>query len=146
MAESRRNTRNIGSYLIGHTLGEGAFGKVKIGTHLHTGEKVAIKILDKMKMQEDPDDIIRVQSEIAVLKKMRHKNIIQLYEIMESTKNIYLIQEYCEEKELFDYINKRKRLTEPEALRFFQEIIDALDYLHCQNIVHRDLKPENVML
>ena len=146
MAEFRRNTRNIGSYIIGNTLGEGAFGKVKIGTHIHTGEKVAIKILDKEKMKEDPDDIVRVQSEIAILKKMRHKNIIQLYEIMESSRNIYLIMEYCEEKELFDYITTRKRLTESEALKFFQEIIDTLDYLHCQNIVHRDLKPENLLL
>jgi len=146
MSEQRRNTRNIGSYIIGNTLGEGAFGKVKLGTHIHTGEKVAIKILDKKKMQEDPDDISRVQSEIAILKKMKHKNIIQLYEIMESTRNIYLIVEYCEEKELFDYINDKGRLSEAEALKFFQELIDALDYLHCQNIVHRDLKPENLLL
>ncbi len=114
--EARRDTRNIGSYILGATLGEGAFGKVRVATHIHTGEKVAIKILDKNAMQEDPDDIVRVQTEIAILKKMRHKNIIQLYEIMESTKNIYLVMEYCEGKELFEYIVMKKKLSEDEAL------------------------------
>jgi 5'-AMP-activated protein kinase catalytic alpha subunit len=144
--ESRREVNNVGSYILGVCLGEGAFGKVKVATHIHTGEKVAIKILDKSKMQEDPDDIVRVQNEIAILKKMRHKNIIQLYEIMESTKNIYLVMEYCEGKELFEYIVMKKRLSEAETLKFYQEIMESVEYLHKQNIAHRDLKPENLLL
>jgi serine/threonine protein kinase len=145
--KGRRESKTVGSYILGAELGEGAFGKVKVATHIHTGEKVAIKILDKDQiMQEGEEDIIRVQKEIAILKKLRHKNIVQLYELMETPKNIYLAMEYCEGKELFDYIIMKKQLSEAEACKFFQEIIDGIDYLHSQSIVHRDLKPENLLL
>jgi 5'-AMP-activated protein kinase catalytic alpha subunit len=98
---NKKTSKKKGSYILGKTLGEGAFGKVKVATHIHTGEKVAIKILDKTKM-ENEEDIERVQKEINILKKLRHKNIIQLYEIMQSTKNLYIVMEYCEEK---NYLN-----------------------------------------
>jgi 5'-AMP-activated protein kinase, catalytic alpha subunit len=142
----RRSTKHKGPYILGATLGEGAFAKVKVATHIHTGEKVAIKILDKTAMVEDEDDIKRVQKEINILKKLRHKNIIQLYEVMESRKNLYIVMEICEGRELFDYIVEKKRLSDLEACKLFQEIIDGVEYLHSQCIVHRDLKPENLLL
>lgn len=143
--EERRITKHKGPYILGATIGEGAFAKVKVATHIHTKEKVAIKILDKDKIQ-DEEDINRIKKEINILKKLRHKNIIQIYEVMESSRNLYIVMEYCEEKELFDYIVSKKRLDELEACRIFQEIIDGVEYLHSQCIVHRDLKPENLLL
>jgi len=142
--KSHKMSKNIGSYIIGKSIGEGTFGKVKVGKHIHTGEKVAIKILDKLKMVED-EDIRRVQKEISILKKLKHKNIIQLYEIIQTKKNIYLIMDFAEGGELFDYISLKKRLSEIEACKIFQEIISGLEYLHQQNYVHRDLKPENLL-
>ena len=109
VTKSRRDTKNVGSYILGETLGEGAFGKVKVGNHIQTNEKCAIKILDKEKM-EDEEDIIRVQREISILKKLRHKNLIQLYELMETPRKIYLAMEYCEGKELYDYIIMKKKI------------------------------------
>ena len=97
-------------------------------------------------MVEDEDDIKRVQKEINILKRLRHKNIIQLYEVMESKKNLYIVMEYCEGRELFDHIVAKKRLTDLEACKLFQEIIDGVEYLHYQCIFHRDLKPENLLL
>ncbi len=144
--KNNKNSNQKGPYLIGETIGEGAFAKVKVATHIHTNEKVAIKILDKTKFFKDEEDINRVQKEISILKKLKHKNIIQLYEIMESKKNLYIVMEYCEGKELFDYIVKKKKLNEIEACKFFQEIINGLEYLHNNNITHRDLKPENLLL
>ena len=149
--------RKKGNYILEETIGEGAFAKVKLGTHIHTGEKVAIKILNKEKLFEEAlednlangiegCDIQKIRKEINILKRLRHKNVIQLYEIMESKTNLYIVMEYCEGKELFDYIVKNKYLSEKEACRFFQQIIDGVEYLHLSNITHRDLKPENLLL
>ena len=138
--------KNKGPYILGATLGEGAFAKVKVATQIHTCEKTAIKILDKSKLLEDEKDVIRFKKEINILKRLHHKNIIQLYEIMESKKSLYIVMEYCERGELFDYIVKLGKIEEKEACRLFQQIINGVEYLHQQNIIHRDLKPENLLL
>lgn len=96
-------SKGVTQYLLGKNLGEGTFGKVKLGTHIMTGEKVAIKILEKSKIK-DKADVERVTREIHILKIMRHPNIIQLYEIIETPKQLYLIMEMAERGELFKYI------------------------------------------
>ena len=136
---------NKGPYLLGEALGEGAFAKVRLATHIHIKEKCAIKIVDK-RLIEGTKDIQRLKKEIKILKSIRHKNIIQLFDIMESKTNLYFVLEYCKGGELFDYIVKNKRLKEGEACIFFQQIINGVEYLHNQGIIHRDLKPENLLL
>jgi len=136
---------NKGPYLLGEPLGEGAFAKVRLATQIHIKEKCAIKIVDK-RLLEDNKDIQRLKKEIKILKNIRHKNIIQLFDIMESKTNLYFVMEYCKGGELFDYIVKNKRLKENEACKFFQQIINGVEYLHKQGIIHRDLKPENLLL
>ena len=136
---------NKGPYLLGQALGEGAFAKVRLATQIHIKEKCAIKIVDK-RFLENINDIQRLRKEIKILKKIRHKNIIQLYDIMESKTNLYFVMEYCKGGELFDYIVKKKKLTEKEACIFFHQIINGVEYLHEQGIIHRDLKPENLLL
>ena len=73
--------RTIGDYMLHKSIGEGTFGKVKLGTHIPTGEKVAVKILEKKRIV-DVSDIERVSREIHILKLIRHPNIIQLYEVL----------------------------------------------------------------
>lgn len=90
---------------IDKTIGKGTFGKVKLGVHELTNERVAVKILEKDKIQ-DVNDVERVAREIHILKMIRHPNIIQLYEIIETPKQLYLIMEYANGGELFDYIVK----------------------------------------
>ena len=136
----------IGDYLLNDEIGSGGFAKVVLGTHIPTGEKVAIKIMDKEQILSDELNKERVLSEISLLKIVRHNNIIKLYEVMETPQKIYLVMEYCDGGELFDYIVSKQHLSEKQACVFFQEIIDALTYLHSQNIVHRDVKPENILL
>ena len=141
-----KKQKKKGPYLLGQTLGEGAFAKVKVATQIYTNEKTAIKILDKSRLLEDERDVQRLKKEINILKQLHHKNIIQLYEIMESKKSLYIVMEYCEKGELFDYIVKNGKLNEKEACRLFQQIINGVEYLHQQSIIHRDLKPENILL
>ena len=145
-SSNAQKQKNKGPYILGKTLGEGAFAKVKEATQIHAKEKVAIKILDKSRLLEDENDVQKFKKEISILKKLHHKNIIQLYEVMESKKSIYIVMELCENGELFDYIVEKKKLNEKEACRLFQEIINGVEYLHNQNIIHRDLKPENLLL
>lgn len=93
----------LGHYVLGKALGKGTFGKVKLASHTLTNEKVAIKILEKNRIK-DKKDIERISREIKILKKVRHPNVIQLYEIIETDSELFLIMEYCQNGELFDYI------------------------------------------
>ncbi len=137
--------KSIGHYVLGATIGEGTFGKVRLATHILTGEKVAVKVLEKCRIA-DSSDIDRVTREIHILKIIRHPNLIQLYEIIETSAQLYLITDYASGGELFDYIVSNSRVKEREACRFFQQIISGVEYLHKIGVVHRDLKPENLLL
>ena len=154
IVSKKTKLKQKGNYILESTIGQGAFAKVKLAKHIITGEKVAIKILPKRSLASNPNkinnqiysNISKIDKEINILRRLHHKNIIQLYEIIETKSNLYIVMEYCEGKELFDYIVKHKRLTEREACRYFQQIINGVEYLHLCNITHRDLKPENILL
>ena len=135
----------IGDYLIKKTLGKGTFGKVKLGIHIHSKEKVAIKILDHSKINEK-DDAIRVKREFEMIQIFNHPNVIFVTEIFAYRNNYYIVMDYCEGGELFNYIVKKHRLNEKEASFFYYQIINGLEYIHKLGIVHRDLKPENLLL
>ena len=135
----------IDNFKIEKTIGEGTFGKVKIGIHIPTGEKVAIKILEKDKIQ-DNEDLERITREIKYLKILKHPNIIQIFQIIEDKKNYYLIMEFAKCGELFTHIVNNKRLSETEAAIFYTQLIKGLSFIHKHNIVHRDIKPENLLL
>lgn len=94
----------------------------------------------------EESDKIRIDREIKILKSLMHKNIIQIYSVIENPTTIFLIMEYVNGGELFEYICLKQKLTELEACKFYQDIINGIEYLHKQGIVHRDLKPENLLL
>eukprot|EP00960_Hanusia_phi_P026118 746082-Hanusia_phi.AAC.2 len=162
MDDRHGGKRSIDHYVLGKTLGIGSFGKVKLAVHKETGIKVAIKVLNKKKVQaldmNDKVDVVLVLArcvlfvamtvwrEINVLKLFSHPHIIRLYEVIDTPTDIYVIMEYVSGGELFDYIVAKGRLSEEEARRFFQQIIAGVEYCHKYMVVHRDLKPENLLL
>lgn len=132
-------------YRLGKTLGIGAFGKVKLAHHVITGQKVAVKILNKGKIKH-MDMAEKVRREINILKMCTHPHIIRLYEVIDTPTDIFVIMEFVSGGELFDYIVSRGRLQPDEARHFFHQIISGIEYCHFHKIVHRDLKPENLLL
>ncbi|XP_044474550.1 CBL-interacting serine/threonine-protein kinase 8-like isoform X2 [Mangifera indica] len=137
--------RKVGKYEVGRTIGEGTFAKVKFAQNTQTGESVAMKILDrstiiKHKMAD------QIKREISIMKLVRHPNVVRLHEVLASRTKIYIILEYITGGELFDKIVHHGRLSEAEARRYFQQLIDGVDFCHSKGVYHRDLKPENLLL
>ena len=132
-------------FILTKKLGEGTFSIVRLGINKQTNEKVAIKEMLKNQIIEN-NDKNRLEREIKILKNIRHPNIINLYNIIQTEKKYYLITEYIEGRELFEYIIKKRKLDEFESCKFFQQLINGIEYLHKLKIVHRDLKPENILI
>ena len=136
---------SVCEFVLGQKLGEGTFGTVRLGTNKQTGEKVAIKILEKIKMVNF-DDKKRLEREINILKKIHHPNIVKLFCVIETERQIFIVMEYIKGNELFQYIVLKRKLEEEEACYFFLQIINCIDYLHKLKITHRDLKAENIII
>jgi len=135
----------VGNYRFGKTLGLGSFGKVKLAEHVGTGHKVAVKVLNRQKIQHlDMDH--KVRREVGILKLLMHPHIMRLYEVIDTPTDILMFVEYVPKGEIFEYIVEQGRLSETEARRFFQQIISGVEYCHHHMVVHRDLKPENLLL
>ena len=134
----------LNDYTLIKDIGEGNFGKVKLAKLKSTKEKFAIKILDKEKLKTQTKSTLF--NEIEIISRLDHKNIIHVEKILEDSKNYYIIMEYCEKGELFDYIVNKERLNPAEASLFFYQLINGVEYIHQQGFAHRDLKPENLLL
>ena len=134
----------LNDYTLIKDIGEGNFGKVKLAKLKSTKEKFAIKILDKEKLKTQTKSTLF--NEIEIISRLDHKNIIHVEKILEDSKNHYIVMEYCEKGELFDYIVNKERLNPAEASLFFYQLINGVEYIHKQGFAHRDLKPENLLL
>lgn len=144
---SRRSWKdqpNIGKYKLIRTLGRGNFAKVKLAQHVSTGREVAVKVIDKTQLNQA--SLKKLFREVKVMKMLNHPNIVHLYEVIESERHVYLVMEYAENGEVFDYLVANGRMKEKEARVKFRQIISAVEYCHQKKIVHRDLKAENLFL
>ena len=125
-------------------IGEGNFGKVKLSILNATNEKYAIKVLNKEKLKTQTKSSL--YNEIEIISKLKHPNIIHVEKILDDQENYYIIMEYCDNGELFEYIVNKERLSQEEASILFYQLINGVEYIHKQNFAHRDLKPENLLL
>ncbi|KAF6802368.1 serine/threonine protein kinase [Colletotrichum sojae] len=159
---------HIGPWLLGKTLGKGSSARVRLCKHRISGELAAVKIVPKktayliqagsLAELHDYDDSLperingemrvplSIEREVAILKLVDHPNVMKVYDIWENRSEIYLVLEYVEQGDLFDYINTNGRFSEEAAMLVFRQMMSALQYCHSFNICHRDLKPENILL
>lgn len=139
------SSKTVGKYKIKHTLGEGSFAKVKYAINTETNEAVAIKIMDKERIQKQ-DMGNSVKKEISIMKMINHKHVVGMKEVFATSTKILLVLELVEGGELFDKIDQAGRFTEEQARFYMRQLCDGLAYCHSMNICHRDLKPENLLL
>ena len=133
-----------GLYDLEDTIGRGHFAVVKLARHVFTGEKVAVKVIDKTKL----DDVSRSHlfQEVRCMKLVQHPNVVRLYEVIDTQTKLYLILELGDGGDMYDHIMKHSGgLNEEIAKRYFRQIVEAISYCHKLHVVHRDLKPENVV-
>ncbi|XP_031218832.1 sperm motility kinase 3A-like [Mastomys coucha] len=128
-------------YDILRTIGQGSYAQVKLAHHRLTGTAVAIKVLLKEEMQ-----YCLIRSEVGIMKRLNHPNIISLHQVIETEQNVFLILELADGRELFDWIEQSGYLHEGLARKIFSQIVHAMCYCHDIGIVHRDLKPDNIMV
>ena len=136
----------FGEYVLGQTLGEGEFAKVKMGWKKHDGVQVAIKLIKRDAVADNPNRLPKIYREIAILRGLQHPNIVRLHEKVETERHIGIILEYASGGELFDYILQHRFLKDSAARRLFAQLVSGVGYLHKKGIVHRDLKLENLLL
>jgi serine/threonine protein kinase len=141
-------------YRMGPLLGVGSTSKVyslKHSQRLKTGKAppLVCKYIDKKKLVLDPcfDLIIRqLRSEASILKSLAHKNIVSLYDFIETKSSIYLILGFIPGEELFNYVVDRGALSEQGAKSVMNGVFSAMEFLHSRGIVHRDVKAENLLV
>ncbi|XP_029626238.1 hormonally up-regulated neu tumor-associated kinase homolog A [Salmo trutta] len=140
------HTKRVGNYLIGRKLGEGSFAKVREGLHAMTGEKVAVKVIDKRKAKKDSYVTKNLRREGHIQQMIRHPNITQLLDILETENSYYLVMELCPGGNLMNRIYDKKKLDERETQKYVRQLVMAVEHLHRAGVVHRDLKIENLLL
>ncbi|KZT23657.1 Pkinase-domain-containing protein [Neolentinus lepideus HHB14362 ss-1] len=147
----------VGPWVIGECVGKGASGRVKIAKHRCSGQLAAVKILPLQPIVNSRASLATQQAksekqrlgidrEITMMKLMNHPNIMRIYDVYEGDKELYLILEYVEGGELFDYLVNHGKLRPLQALAYFKQIVYGLNYAHTFSIIHRDLKPENILI
>ncbi|TVY86929.1 Serine/threonine-protein kinase [Lachnellula willkommii] len=143
-ANKREKSSKFGDYFLGATLGEGEFGKVKMGWKQEGG--VAVKLIRRDSVGTNPTRLAKIYREVAILREIAHPNIVRLHEMIETDRQIGIILEYASGGELFDYILNHRYLKDNAARRLFAQLVSGVGYLHKKGIVHRDLKLENLLL
>lgn len=141
---SGRGGRVVGDYIVGRQIGSGSFSVVWHARHRVHGTEVAIKEIATGRLNKKLQESL--MSEIFILKKINHPNIIRLHDIIEVPGKINLVLEYCRGGDLSMYIQRHGKVPEAIAKHFMQQLVAGLQMLRDNNLIHRDLKPQNLLL
>ena len=133
-------------YRVIRELGSGQFGKVYLSENRISKERRAVKEIEKTRAEKLGGSKSKFISEVEIISRLDHPNIIKIYEMYEDAKKFYIVSELCTGGELFDYITGRGHLSESMAATIMRQLLSAVSYCHQNHIVHRDLKPENLLL
>ncbi|XP_053316282.1 hormonally up-regulated neu tumor-associated kinase homolog A-like [Spea bombifrons] len=147
--ESLKNfphTKRVGHYLVGKMINKGSFAKVMEGLHIPTGQKVAMKVICKKKAKQDSYVLKNMKREPQIHQMIKHPNIVQLYDTLETENSYYMVMELCLGGDLMDRICDKKKLEETDVRKYARQLMSAVEHLHRHGIVHRDLKIENFLL
>jgi calcium-dependent protein kinase len=128
-------------YKITKKIGDGGFGVVKLAVHKETNMPRAIKSISL----NQNVDLTRLLEEVNILKSIDHPNIVKIFEVVQDSRCLNIVMEFCSGGELFDKIKATNGFSENVAAKYMFDIVGAVKYCHEANIVHRDLKPENIL-
>ena len=127
-------------------IGKGGYGKIYLAKNMKDNKEYAIKYISKEKMKSVGVDGSVIQREIDVHIRITHPRIIKLYSFLEDKYNYYLALEYAQKGNLYQYIQKKKGISENEAFKYFIQVASAIYFLHKHGYIHRDIKPENILI
>lgn len=113
-------------------LGKGAFGRVNLAIHKLCDALVAVKSINKLFLSEDEDSKRKLMQEMQILKKIRHQNIVKLFDSFETKKHIVFVMELCAGGDLLNYVRKRRKLKEDVAKYIFKQVVEGLYYCHAK--------------
>ena len=128
-------------------LGKGTFGEVYLVKHNITGIIRAMKVIDKNNVELQGEELSdeEILNEINILKKIDHPNIMKIFEFYKTSTTYYLILEFCEGGNLYDFVYEN-HLSEFQVIYIMFQIFSAMNYCHKMKILHRDLKPDNILI
>jgi serine/threonine protein kinase len=145
-APSARKYHRIGKYEVLARIAGGGMGVVYRARDEETGREVALKVLAPTLLATNPVALKRFRREAGRGEKLRHENLVSIYEFGQANDTYFLALEYVDGIDLHEYITRKERLDPAEACRLLTQAAQALDYLHGQQMVHRDVKPANFLV
>jgi len=137
--------RNVGRYIMTHRIGQGDWSFVYKGKHKTLNMPVAIKMM-KHNQAMDEDFLENFRTEGKVIARMNHPNIVQVYDIEELYRTIFIIMECLEGESLEALLERKGTLPFSRALTFLTQVCSGLAYAHDHQIIHRDVKPANIFI
>ncbi|KAL7530213.1 hypothetical protein ACHAXR_006161, partial [Thalassiosira sp. AJA248-18] len=136
----------VNDYIVLSEIGRGAHSEVRLCKHKTKNELFAVKIMNRKLLQSK---IVDIEKEVNIMKRLRHTNILRLYEVLDDPKvnKVYLITEFAQRGDLMNIIKKDATILSDEQLQdITRQVMEGLLYLHQNNIIHNDLKPSNILI